>query len=144
MRAQATTCRAWTSKPAHRAYSSCIAPPPRAQPAWSPRRRNLQVVLTGETPGPHFRVLAGLRVTLTSGLDGTTRRPTSLLACVAQCTLFHASECVADTWGTHLIGYGSGSRFWVQVGFLVPCSFQVPRRLNGSWFLGSEFQVRRR
>lgn len=41
--------------------------------------RNLQVVLT-DTPGQHSTVLAGLRVTLKYGLNGTKLEPTSLPA----------------------------------------------------------------
>src|SRR5262245_3759077 len=73
----------------HLSFSRC------ARPAWSPRKAKSTSRAHRSMTGQHYRVLAGLRVTLTYGLDGTKRRPTSLPACVGDSTLFHVTGCDA-------------------------------------------------
>src|SRR5919106_728617 len=93
MRAQATTWRAWTSKPAQRAYNSCIGAPPSARPAWNPRRRNVQDALTGDagatrygargTPGhTHLRAR---RHQATADLAASVRRRMYSVSCRKVC-----------------------------------------------------------
>jgi hypothetical protein len=53
-------------------------------------------------PGQHYKVLAGLRVTLTYGLERHQVTADLAASGPCECTLFHATGCAAGTWGTHL------------------------------------------
>ena len=50
---------------------------------------NLKGALSGDTPASQYGVLAGLRITLHSGLIAPMNKPTSVPAPPPQCTLFH-------------------------------------------------------
>ncbi len=63
--------------------------------------RNLKSALSGDTPASQYGVLAGLRVTLHSGLIAPMNKPTSMPAPPRHCTLFHRHEGRSQT-GTPL------------------------------------------
>jgi hypothetical protein len=58
---------------------------------------NLKGALSGDTPASQYGVLAGLRVTLHSGLIAPMNKPTSMPAPPQHCTLFHRHEGRSQT-----------------------------------------------